>query len=689
MVQFNKFETAILLDVYIDIVEKTLTKSNGITIVSNLLRQMAINTGIIIDDTYRSIKGITYQMRCMANAYMNVNQKVPSLFAQIVKMYNDDIEKYLEILVEAWQMASENKIIKKLDFLNDFSLSSTTPYSLSICNKVIDIKRNWEDVYVNLISYLHEIYPDVFNNLTDTFYLECNLCADDLMSRAKKFLDLCNISYDNVVINYMFKGEDTQMIKNNTNEIHTINIDDKTLTINQDFFEDKLLKCAYTIVLQVFPNGMRLGSAIAQRKFKAKYEELNGTILDEKIDIDKLVSQIGILHDNKIYAISSENINVLKSIIETITYNVVFYDELYNTYQVEFAEINIFSSEFLKDVLMKLFSDKFFFKNYYSSSPTDDVETEILKLYDKTETLSYYQIKEQLPFIPLEQIKLICSRSKMLVRNSEASYTIIDKIKISNEDVEKSEEIISNEIKKDGFSVLNHMDTTYSEELNPDVSSTAIKKIMFIRYFSNRYELNRLIITLIGNSLSIHNIIIKYCENFDTLKLKDVEEYEKSLIGRNIYALKSACETMVRIDKENFVKKDAIHFDVATTDKAIDVFSNGRIISYSQVDSFVTFPFIEGYSWNEYLLESFCRQFSQRYKTMESIAKKRPTGAIIPARMNFDNFNDLLAQVVVDNHIELNDKSVNDFLTRQTYILRKTDTEVIISKAHNIKLREE
>ena len=114
--QWNIYEAAILLDAYLFTVQKKEPKTHTIKKTSNDLRTMAINLGISIDSVYRNENGISYQIQSMESAFLGRKVYVPAtkLFLEIVRLYRDDHEKYIEILGEAKKMIdikSDNKEI--------------------------------------------------------------------------------------------------------------------------------------------------------------------------------------------------------------------------------------------------------------------------------------------------------------------------------------------------------------------------------------------------------------------------------------------------------------------------------------------------------------------------------------------------------------------------------------------------
>ena len=108
--QWNIYEAAILLDAYLFTVQKKEPKTHTIKKTSNDLRTMAINLGISIDSVYRNENGISYQIQSMESAFLGRKVYVPAtkLFLEIVRLYRDDHEKYIEILGEAKKMIDIN-----------------------------------------------------------------------------------------------------------------------------------------------------------------------------------------------------------------------------------------------------------------------------------------------------------------------------------------------------------------------------------------------------------------------------------------------------------------------------------------------------------------------------------------------------------------------------------------------------
>ena len=102
-VPFDYYETAVLIEAYMDVEKGSLKREEAINRVSSSLRKRAIDSGRVIDDKFRCASGISSQMRKLkvilekgdrARDYANVSQ----IFMDVVDLYFRDREKFYEIL---------------------------------------------------------------------------------------------------------------------------------------------------------------------------------------------------------------------------------------------------------------------------------------------------------------------------------------------------------------------------------------------------------------------------------------------------------------------------------------------------------------------------------------------------------------------------------------------------------------
>lgn len=104
--QWDKYEAAILPDLYLEHLKGTLSKKDAIQTVSKKLRTMAKNDNAIIDDTYRNISGITFQLLSMESAYKGFAIMKPGNSCIINK---NNRKQFDNLLMESMSMSDELK----------------------------------------------------------------------------------------------------------------------------------------------------------------------------------------------------------------------------------------------------------------------------------------------------------------------------------------------------------------------------------------------------------------------------------------------------------------------------------------------------------------------------------------------------------------------------------------------------
>ena len=100
--RWDLYESAILLEAVQNVEAGIESKNDAIKRVSSMLRRMATNRGLIIDDTFRNVNGITFQFQSMEySAYgrLGTTHKTGSkVFDEIVALFCNNNAEYLDIL---------------------------------------------------------------------------------------------------------------------------------------------------------------------------------------------------------------------------------------------------------------------------------------------------------------------------------------------------------------------------------------------------------------------------------------------------------------------------------------------------------------------------------------------------------------------------------------------------------------
>lgn len=527
--------------------------------------------------------------------------------------------------------------------------------------KSMESAYNGQTVYVPSTKMFDEIVSIYRNN---------NRQYQQLLQEAKRMANEDSSSITTI------PGDPTNDAYTNDNSMH---------------FYTELMSAAETIIPEAFPNGLRKSSQIARKRFNTIFRELFGHDLPEVISLDELALAVGIEYEDKIYVPSKETKKLIHDEIINAKYNgygVVFYEEFYNAFALQFSSDCIFSAELLMNVLEHIMPDMFFYKTYACFSKEDSLAKDIISAYGNDTFLTYYEIKQRLPYADFHQIRLTCSRNEKFVSMGDEVYALTDKINISEKDIDNSKRSIEKDIKQNGFSMLNSINVDESVSLNPGISSYALKTLLFDKYLSCLYYRRRSLITQTGVKIRMYDVMKDYCLEFEKITVEEIEAYEREISGNFAYGLSAAFDSMVRIDKNTFVHRDLISFDIDATDRAIALYVKNSIFPIADIPSFTSFPYVEGYSWNVFLLDSFCSHYSKKYRSLGGPAQKGIIGAIYPVSMKISNYSELLAQVAADSGLELTDDIISNYFSKHKYLLRKSNINEVLAKAQKIRLKE-
>lgn len=223
---------------------------------------------------------------------------------------------------------------------------------------------------------------------------------------------------------------------------------------------------------------------------------------------------------------------------------------------------------------------------------------------------------------------------------------------------------------------------------NPDFSETAFITC-FCRLTVDRFDRNAKILTRKGAGKDTYTAVVEFCRKQDKCTYDQLEYIAKKVAGavRQPKIVEAANAVMVRVNKENFIADKLICFDVSRIDAALDHIVTDNFIGMKEITTFSIFPFC-GYGWNRFLLESYCRRFSKKYKYDTRRANSSNSGAVAAKTCSL-TYHDIMAHAAARSGRDLNQEDVFDFLTEAGYIERKkySDIDLLIDKAAELRKR--
>lgn len=447
-----------------------------------------------------------------------------------------------------------------------------------------------------------------------------------------------------------------------------------------------------------FANGFRLNSPIELvrlRSFAAEY--FGGELVLPHEELKRYISACGTTYDGKIYAVSAETKERIKELVNGYFAEgaqAIFFAEFYAKNETWLFEASVASEDMLIDILRRLFPRLSFTQTYFGyteASVFAALEGEILRVWGNDVLLTYGQLAERLRYIPLQRIKSALSQNGDFIWNSVETFSHVSRIEVTDMEGQTIREAAVRECNARGYVSIPDLPMGEIEERNYELSITAVHNAIFRIFLSEQFDKKGKIVAPKGKVFDALTIMKKYCRTVDKCSLDDLLTYEKKLTGEvhRWVPMEAGNTVLVRIDKSTYVADRYVHFNADIIDEAIGLFVKGDYLPLKSFTTFGVFPDC-GQTWNLFLLESYCRRFSRKFRFDTPSVNSRNAGAVIRKSCGMD-YTEIMTDAVANSGVPLKDTIVGKFLYESGYTGRSTTAKVneIIDKVKAIRERRD
>lgn len=460
------------------------------------------------------------------------------------------------------------------------------------------------------------------------------------------------------------------------------------------------------ILVEYFPKGYRLESALDMKRMRRYYEELTGKALDlNQAILETAIRNCGIVYDGRLYMpqnmLSDEMRDQILFFIERCFdegRSAVYYEAVFREFSEKLLDHNIFNADMLKAYLTYYVSDQYYMgRSYLAKEYRDDVDPidevrQCLKQYDFPVQVD--ELCDSLSHITEERIRFILGSNGEFVRNSKGEYFHADSLELTKEELENIAAIIDSTIEEHEFISGNELydaiQTKYPYTFEKNAVFSVIGWRDALKYkFGDRFSFVGNIVSRAGTSLSMSDVFAEYGNGRQRFSIDELEQFAES-IGTTIY-FDSLYTNAIRISHEWFTSKGGAKFSVKETDAVLDRFCDGDYIPLQDVKEFALFP-ESSFPWTEYLLEQYVAFYSEKFYLMHGNYNKNcAVGAIVRKTCRFDSFDDLVTDILAHNDVSLQKKKVLDYLAENGYIARRsyTNIETIMINARAMRNQKE
>ena len=454
-----------------------------------------------------------------------------------------------------------------------------------------------------------------------------------------------------------------------------------------------------------FQKGFRMESSLDMKKLRRFYQEQYGAELSDEDDlVCQGISSVTILHDGKAYLpdsmLSQEKKEKLLQYIEdrfSSGCDAIYYGALFTEFEEAFQGERIYTPEMLKTYLSYINKGNYVLQRSYLAkdytvqmNPEDDIR-EYLK--EAAGPVEAERLAAELSYIPEQKIKFALSTNNDFIWNATGEYFYEDCVHFSNSELEWISQFILDGIEERDFVTGNELVEAVEAHF-PDIKEmyqwiTPVGMRNVIGYkLNDRFSFNGNIISKYGEDLSMAEVYAKYCRKHSRFTLDELNVLKQEL-GSTIY-FDEIYANSLRISQNEFVSQDMAQFDVEATDEAIGRICTGQYMSLQEIRDFGTFPYA-GYPWNEYLLEHFVANYSQKFMLLHiGFSANVCAGAIVKQASSFKDFNDLLVDILANSNIVLDEDSALEYLRQQGYIARRRYSDIgrIVTEAKVVRSKK-
>ena len=447
------------------------------------------------------------------------------------------------------------------------------------------------------------------------------------------------------------------------------------------------------ILITHFQNGFRIDSTIELIRFRRfALEDYDGELLmeDDKALRGKILME-GILFDGKVYVVSEQTIENLKKTVSAAFESgsgMIFYTTFYDKHENWLFNEGIVSADILKVTLKTLCPDFVYTRSYFTEDGNITLESELANCFEHSRLLNYEQLAEMLPYVPLDKIKLTLSQNDDFIWNTVETYTHISRFDITEKEKQTIKIFAAEQYNRNTYLSLADIPLDSIVERNFELSVAALHNTIFRICLDDKYERHGKIVTRKGISLDALEIMKKHCRSLERCTFDKLLAFERELTGESYrwIPMEAAYAIMVRIDATTYVAQKLVDFDVDAIDTILDDFCHEDYIPLRSVTTFAVFPHV-GQPWTLFLLESYVRRFSRRFRFEVLSVNSKNCGVIIRKSCEL-NYQAIMTDAVVRSNVGLNKREVLEFLYANGYIGKRSWTGIDTLLSHTKILRE-
>lgn len=452
------------------------------------------------------------------------------------------------------------------------------------------------------------------------------------------------------------------------------------------------------ILTENFVDGFRPAKAIDRNRFRMYYNDMFGEELIEDDEcLIRILMEVGTLRDERIFVKDEiEQKDLLEAINETImkTFedgaSCIYLDCLFARFQGPLAEmLHIYNVDSLENVLFSSGNRKYFKRyNYlfgYNKEPAPNRDV-IEYMKESHLPVTYSEIENDLWYIPLDKIKTALVTTPSIVNVASEAYLYAPNLPVSESELQQITELIGQSLLQRSYiSDVELMQII--EEHCPSVIMNTLDYPMWglrnaLAYLlQEKFSFRGAIISDKDEEISMAEVFADFCQHSEYITVDELKQFASEL--NTIIYWDSVYGEMVRINQNEFIHRNQIHFDIEQTDALLDSLISTDYTPIKSISLFLHFPAIE-VPWNKFVLESYVANYSKKFRLIHaSYTATDCCGAVVRQESGITDYRLLVIDVLAKNIGWRSKKDALQLLVNLGYQQRRSysDIEKVMQEA--------
>lgn len=468
-----------------------------------------------------------------------------------------------------------------------------------------------------------------------------------------------------------------------------------------DFPVEPQVKERYSAILaEKFVDGFRPAKAIDRDRFKMYYSDMFGEELSEEDErLVQILMNVGTLRDERIFVKDeAEQKDLLEEINDTIieTFkdgaSCVFLDCLFARFQEQLAEmLHIYNSDSLERVLFNS-KKRNYLKRYnylfrYDKEPTPS--SDVIEYMKKSHLpVTYSEIENALWYVPLDKIKTTLFTTPGIVNVASEAYLYAPNLPVNEREIQQIAELITQSLLQRSYISDVELIRLIEEHCPSVLINTQDYPIWGLRnalayLLREKFSFRGAIISDKDEEISMAEVFSDFCHSSEHITVDELKQFANDL--NTVIYWDSVYGEMVRVNQNEFIRQDQIHFDIEQTDSVLDSLIPNDYTPIKAINLFLHFPTIN-VPWNNFVLESYVANYSKKFILLHaSYTSTDCCGAIVRQESDINDYRTLIVDVLANNTGWKNKKDALQLLVDLGYQQRRSysDIDKVMQEAKN------